>query len=75
MKVEAIKQENGVFIPMNDMFRAIPHGKMLLDVEILEPDETDEYAVFDQLVGICETGKTDASINHDTILYKRKISQ
>lgn len=75
MKVEAIKQENGVFIPMNDMFRAIPSEKMLLDIEILEPGETNEYAVFDQLIGICETGKTDASVNHDTILYTRRTSQ
>ena len=75
MKVEAIKQENGVFIPMNEIFRAIPYNKMLLDVEILEPVEIDEYATLDQLIGICETGKTDASVSHDTILYKRRTSQ
>ncbi|MGK5092447.1 hypothetical protein WDW89_10605 [Deltaproteobacteria bacterium TL4] len=72
MKVEAIKQANGFLIPMNEMFKEITKEKVLLDVKIVEPEQTDEYVALDQLIGICETGQTNASINHDTILYSGK---
>ncbi|MGK5095539.1 hypothetical protein WDW89_26445 [Deltaproteobacteria bacterium TL4] len=72
MKVEAIKQANGFLIPMNEIFREITKEKVLLDVKIVEPEQTEEYAALDRLIGICETGQTKASVNHDTILYSRK---
>lgn len=30
------------------------------------------YAFLDQLVGMCESGITDASVNHDRIIYELK---
>lgn len=34
--------------------------------------EHDEYAVLDDLIGRCETERTDASIRHDAIIYANK---
>ena len=59
---------------MLDVFRNIKHNTILLEVEILEPLQTDDYSALDQLVGICETGHTDASVNHDTHIYERRNS-
>lgn len=75
MKVEAIKQDNGFLIPMNKIFREITKDKIFLDIKIVEPEQTEEYATLDQLIGICETGQTNASVNHDTILYSRRESK
>ncbi len=72
MRVEAIKREDGVLIPMLDVFRNIKHDKILLDIEIIGPVQTDEYTALDQLVGLCETKRTDASLSHDSIIYDTK---
>jgi len=69
MKVEAIKQKDGLFIPMNDVFAKISAQRMMVNIEILEPVREDAqegaYDALDQLVGICETGVTDAAQHHD----------
>jgi hypothetical protein len=69
MRVEAIKTENGLFIPMSDSFREIHQEKILLDIEIVEPLQDDAYEALDQLIGLCATKRTDASLNHDAIIY------
>lgn len=69
MRVEAIKKKDGLLIPMLDEFRNVKHEKITLDVEIVNPDEPDEYAALDKLVGLCETKRTDASTKHDSIIY------
>ena len=70
MKVEAEKVENGFLIPFNDSLRNIKRKKVLLEIEIIEEDKlTDGYAILDDLVGCCESNKTDASVNHDAIIY------
>jgi len=71
MKVEAVKRKDGLFIPMIEMFRKIDRDKILLDIEIIEPEQADEYEVLDQLVGLCTTERADASVNHDAIIYGR----
>jgi len=71
MKVEAIKVEDGFLIPFNETLEKIKRNKILLEIEIIEPDKLEEgYAILDELVGFCESNRTDASINHDTIIYE-----
>ncbi|MBI1923126.1 hypothetical protein HYR99_02635 [Candidatus Poribacteria bacterium] len=71
MKVEAIKVENGFLIPFNDMLEKIGKDKILLEVEILEPNQLEAgYAILDELVGFCESNRTDASVNHDAVIYE-----
>jgi len=72
MRVEAIKKKDGLFIPMSDSFRAINQKKILLDIEIVDPISDDAYEPLDQLIGLCATKRTDASLNHDAIIYRTK---
>ena len=72
MRVEAIKKKNGLFIPMSDSLREIHQEKILLDIEIVEPLQDDAYEALDQLIGLCKTKCTDASLNHDAIIYGTK---
>ncbi len=71
MKVEAIRQKDGLFIPMNEFLAKIPAQRMFVDIEILEPIQAGDYDALDQLVGLCETGIADASVHHDTRIYTR----
>lgn len=71
MKVEALKVENGFLIPFNKTLEKIKQGKILLEIEIIEPEKVDQGdAILDELVGFCESNRSDASVNHDTIIYK-----
>ena len=71
MKVEAIKVENGFLIPFDKSLEKIKQDKILLEVEIIEQDKLEEgYAILDELVGFCESRRTDASVNHDAIIYE-----
>ncbi|MCI0495584.1 hypothetical protein L0Z72_11330 [candidate division KSB1 bacterium] len=71
MKVEAIKMENGLLIPFNKTLEKIKQAKILLEIEIIEPEKVDQgYAILDELVGFCESEQTDASIKHDKIIYE-----
>ena len=72
MRVEAIKKKNGIFIPMSDSLREIHQEKILLDIEIVEPIQDDAYEALDQLIGLCATKRTDASLNHNAIIYRTK---
>lgn len=74
MKVEAIKQKDGLFIPMNEVFANIPAQRMLVDIEILDPVQEGAYDALDQMIGICETGITDASHDHDSRIYRRNTA-
>ena len=56
-------------------FKEDKDDKIILEVKILTPDKKDEYSGLDQLIGICETGRTDGSLNHDTIIYRGEKSQ
>jgi len=69
MKVEAKRTKGGFLIPMNDMFKSIKNDKILLEIEFIKPIQTDDYSALDQIIGLCETKRTDASINHDKIIY------
>ena len=71
MKVEAIKVDDGFLIPFNKSLKKIKQDKILLEVEILEQHKLEEgYAVLDEMVGFCESKRTDASENHDAIIYE-----
>ena len=71
MKVEAIKVKNGFLIPLDLTFDKIKQDKILLDVEIMEQDKLEEgYSILDELVGFCESDRTNASVNHDAIIYE-----
>ena len=70
MKVEALKVENGFLIPFNKTLEKIKQEKILLELEIIEPEKVDQgYAILDELVGFCESDRTDASIYHNRIIY------
>jgi hypothetical protein len=69
MKVEALKVETGFLIPFNKTFEKIKQEKILLAVEIVEPEKVDQgYAILDELVGFGESDRADASGKHDKII-------
>ncbi len=73
MKVEAIKVENGFLIPFNETLKKIKADKILLDIEIIGRNQLEEgYSILDELVGFCESNRTDASVNHDAIIYQSR---
>jgi len=72
MQVEAKRTKEGFLIPLNDIFKDIKNNKVLLEVEIIKQFHKDDYFALDQIVGLCETKRTDASINHDKIIYGLK---
>ncbi|NOX63126.1 MAG: helix-turn-helix domain-containing protein [Chloroflexi bacterium] len=40
-------------------------------IEVVEQSQLEEgYAILDKLVGFCQSNRTDASINHDEIVYE-----
>ncbi|CAN2049168.1 conserved hypothetical protein [Candidatus Magnetomoraceae bacterium gMMP-1] len=70
MRVKATKLENGFLIPMLDEFKNIKKKVITLEIKFVDQDNSkDDYSTLDQLVGMCETKVTDASINHDKIIY------
>ncbi len=74
MRVEARKTVDGLLIPMVDEFRRIDRDRIVLEVELVDPGESDDYSALDRLVGLCESGRTDASVNHDKIIYGTEVS-
>ncbi|MEA3358460.1 MAG: hypothetical protein U9R17_03500 [Thermodesulfobacteriota bacterium] len=72
MQVEAKRTKEGFLIPLDDIFKDIKNNKVLLEVEVVKPFHKDDYSALDQIVGLCETKQTDASINHDKIIYGLK---
>ena len=78
MKVEAFKQGNGLFIPMNELLEKIPAERVVLNIEFLEPlhvggYDAGGYDALDQLLGLCETGIADASAHHDSCTAKKRV--
>ncbi len=69
MRVEAVRKEDGFLIPMTGAFANINWDRILLEIKIIEPIQHDDYAVLDQLIGLCETKHTNASVEHDAIIY------
>ena len=73
MKVEAIKVENGFLIPFNETLKKIKADKILLNIEIIGRNQLEDgYSILDELVGFCESNRTDASVNHDAIIYQSR---
>ncbi|QTA79725.1 Uncharacterized protein dnl_20020 [Desulfonema limicola] len=73
MRVEAIRTEKGFLIPMTDEFRNIKQNKIMLNIQFMVQKQIDEdYSSLDRLIGLCETGKKNASVNHDEIIYRGK---
>lgn len=71
MRVEAVRVENGFFIPSNTLFENIKENKVVMEVEIIQQhDVEDGYSILDEMIGFCESNRTDASIHHDDIIYK-----
>ena len=68
MQVEAKRTKEGFLIPLNDIFKDIKNNKVLLEIKIIKPFTIDDYSALDQIVGLCETTRADASINHDKIM-------
>ncbi len=70
MKIEAVKVDNGFLIPFNEAFEKISEDKILIEFEVIQRNKLDAgYDILDGLVGFCESNRTDASVNHDTLLY------
>jgi len=73
MRVEAIKVSNGFLIPRIGRFQNLEQDKILLEVEIVDQNGAEQgYAALDQLIGLCETGRADASLKHDEIIYSKR---
>ncbi len=72
--IEAIF-DGETFRPMR-MPKLEPNTRVRFIMENIKTNtvQSDGYAALDRLMGICNTGETDASLNHDIILYKRKTS-
>jgi len=59
MKVEAIKVENGFLIPFNETLEKIKEDKILLEVEIIEPNKLEEgYTILDKLQNLRRVEKS-----------------
>ncbi len=69
MRVEATKTADGLLIPMIEEFRLIDRERIVIEVELVDLDESKDYSALDRLVGLCETKRTDASVNHDKVIY------
>lgn len=75
MIIEATKSEKGFLIPFIGAFQHLEQESIVLDIKIVAPPLLNEdYSALDQLIGLCETGKTDASINHDEVIYSKPSS-
>lgn len=73
MRVEAIKVSEGFLLPLSEGFQDITQDRILLEIEIIDPVQIDAgYAALDQLVGLCETGDTTASVEHDQRVYRTR---
>jgi len=58
-------------IPFNQLSSKIKGDKVLLEVEIVEDVQLEEgYTILEELVGFCASSRTDASINHDAVIYE-----
>ena len=72
MRVEAIKVADGFLIPFAEGLQDLPHEKVVLEIELIEPAPTEQdYAALDQLVGFDESGDPTASTDHDRWIYRR----
>lgn len=72
MRVKGMKVANGILIPYQDGMEQVAQEQVVLDIEFVpsvasEPD----YTALDELVGLCETGDSAASIDHDKRIYRR----
>jgi len=66
-------KKNGFLIPLTDELKKIKKDKVLLEIEILDrASAPKDYSALDELVGLCETKVSDASINHDKIIYAKR---
>ena len=73
MRVKAIKVAEGFLIPFEAGLKDIPDEKILLDIELIEfPLEEKDYTALDQLAGLCKTGDTTASVEHDSRIYRQQ---
>ena len=73
MKVDAKKTKDGFLIPMTPGFKKIRRKKIQLDIKIVKRvKKINDYSSLDQLIGLCETGRMDASIDHDRVVYFEK---
>ena len=69
MRVEAKRTADGFLIPIVDELRDVDRDLLVLEIELVDPDEPSDYSALDGLVGLCESERTDASVNHDKIVY------
>lgn len=71
MRVEALKVKKGLLIPFSQLTTKIKGDKVLLEVEIVEDTKLEEgYEILEELVGFCTSSRSDASINHDAVIYE-----
>ncbi|UCE08323.1 MAG: hypothetical protein JSW07_10010 [bacterium] len=74
MKAVAVKFENGFLIPFNKKLEKIKQNRILLEIEIIEQGKIDQgYAILDELVGFCESERTNASVKHDKVIYELEL--
>ncbi len=70
MRVEALRIENGFFIPMIEQLKEFQQETILLDIEVVDSFENDPYAPFDELIGLCESHISDASVSEHISIEK-----
>ena len=73
MRVKAIKVAEGFLIPFEAGLNSTLSGHILLDIELVEQSaKLEDYTALDELVGLCKTENTTASVDHDHQIYNRK---
>ena len=71
MRVKAIKVNKGILIPYQEGLKDVPSDQLVLDIELVDdaPEDSD-YDALDEIVGLCETGDSEASVEHDQRIYR-----
>lgn len=71
MRVKAVKVDKGILIPYQDGFKDIETNHLVLDIELVDevPDNS-SYEALDEIVGLCETDDSKASVEHDQRIYR-----
>jgi hypothetical protein len=73
MRIQATRTADGLLIPMVEEFERLDRDSILLEVEVIEPTEAEDYSALDRLVGLCDSGKSEGSVKHDEVIYGSSV--
>ncbi len=72
MRVEAIRRDEGILIPLVEGFENIKGDHVLLDIEMAAEPTGDDYSDLESIIGLCSTGRKDGSMRHDEMIYRKE---